>query len=235
MQNLAGQSKSLVHAERGEVGVKMTGHNDPTKYILASSWNKSTLTPNPRTESRKIEVIITDRSKSNSHRAGLFGPTQNQEPMNNLTLGRTSHPSKSSYQPSNATSNSSQKVSRSTVGSTTFPAVIDRLKWNPVTILTAVEMDKKLVALTAGSKSHSIYSSKALIKNHYLNPTQREESYNALVRERKSAGTFSLSLKANVKSIDPPQPSALMKITKSSRYSTSQHSGVWEFNTIEKR
>ena len=234
MQNLAGQSKSVVHAERGGVGVKLTGHNDPTKYILASSWNKSTLTPNPRTESRRIEVIITDRSKSNSHRAGLFGPTQDQ-PMNNLTLGRTSHPSKSSYQPSNTTNNSNQEVLRSTVGNTTFPAVIDRLKWNPVTILTAVEMDKKLVALTAGSKSHSIHSSKVLIKNGYLNPTQREESYNALVRERKSAGTFSLSLKANVKSIDKIQPSALKKITISSRYSTSQHSGVWEFNTIEKR
>ena len=236
MHNRGGQPKSLVHGDRGEVGIKITGHNDPTKYLSASGWNKSTLTSNLRIESRRAEVVITDRSKAISHRARVFGPTQNQEPMNNFTLGRTKNPSKTSDQPGKTSSIFNQEILRTCREFNTCSAANDdRLKWNSVTTFTAIEMDKKLVALTAGSRSHSINSSKILIKNGYINPTQREETYNAFVRERKSAGTFSPSLTTYVRSIDPPMPSALNKSTKSSRYSTSEHSGVWKFNAIEKR
>lgn len=228
-----GQSKSRAQAESGEVRIKITGQNDPTKHLSASDWNKSTLTPNPRIESRRTEVEITDRSKANSHRAGIFGPIQNQE--NNLTVGRNSQPSKIKNQPCKTTTNSIQKIMTANYDPFSCQPADDRLKWNPMTILTAIEKDKKLVALTAGSKSHSTISSRKLIKNGYLNPTQREESFNALVRERKSAGTFSPSLTSDVRPIDPPVRSALSTTTKSSRYSTSQHSGVWEFNAIERR
>ena len=228
-----GQSKIRAQAESGEVRIKITGQNDPTKHLSASDWNKSTLTPNPRIESRRMEVVITDRSKANSHRVGIFGPTQNQE--NNLTVGRNSQPSKIRNQPCKTTMNSDQEILTANNNSFSCQPADDRLKWNPVTILTAIERDKKLVALTAGSKSHSTISSRKLIKNGYLNPTQREESFNALVRERKSAGTFSPSLTSDVRPIDSPVRSAPSTTTKSSRYSTSQHSGVWEFNAIQRR
>ena len=224
-----GQSKSRVQAESGEVRIKITGQNDPTKHLSASDWNKSTLTPNPRMESRRTEIVITDRSKANSHRAGIFGPIQNQE--NN----RNSQPSKISNQPCKTTNYSNREILTANDNPFSCQPADDRLKWNPVTILTAIERDKKLAALTAGSKSHSTSSTRNLIKNGYLNPTQREESFNALVRERKSAGTFSSSMTSHVRPTDPPLLSPLSSTTKSSRYSTSQHSGVWEFNTIERR
>jgi hypothetical protein len=228
-----GPSKSRSQAESGEVRIKITGQNDPTKHLSASDWNESTLTPNPRIESRRTEVVITDRSKANSHRAGIFGPIQNQE--NKLTVGRNSQPSKISNQPCKPTTNSNQEVLTANYDPFSCQPADDRLKWNPVTILTAIERDKKLVALTAGSKSHSTISSRKLMKNGYLNPTQREESFNALVRERKSAGTFSPSLISDVRLIEPPERIALSTPAKSSRYSTSQHSGVWEYNANERR
>jgi hypothetical protein len=226
-----GQSKSRAQAESGEV--RVTGQNDPTKHLSASDWNKSTLTPNPRIESRRTEVVIINRSKANSHRTGIFGPIQNQG--NNLTVGRNSQRSKISNQPCNTTTNLNQKILTANSIPFSCQPADDRLKWNPVTILTVIERDKKLVVLTAGSKSHSTISSRKLLKNGYLNPTQREESFNTLVRERKSVGTFSPSLISDVRPIDPPVRSALSTTTKSSRYSTSQHSGVWEFNAIERR
>ena len=228
-----GQSKSRAQAESGEVRIKTTGQHDPTKHLSASDWNKSTLTPNPRIESRRLGVVIIDRSKANGHRAGIFGPIQNQE--NNLSVGRNSQTFKNSNQPCKTTTNSNKEILTANYNPFSCQPGDDRLKWNPVTILTAIERDKKLVALTAGSKSHSTISSRKLINNGYLNPTQREESFNALVRERKSAGTFSPSLTSDVRPIDPPVRSALSTTTKSSRYSTSQHSGVWEFNAIERR
>ena len=131
--------------------------------------------------------------------------------------------------------------------------------WHTGTQLTAVEQAQSLDTMTKKARAMTAQASYRYIKEDYLTPIQQTAQIQKGIRKQKAAGVF--TTKKNVPvgddNITDDNKSALtasnqkdgekaaaedkfdfkntLKIEKSMKYKSDKHSGVWEYNRIERK
>ena len=203
-------------------------------------WDKSTLATNPLVESRTMENFVGDRSKAFAYnfRAENLDPMRIEEPIDRPTkfhISRTTVSEASLMQSRQINDPIQLGTFRRVEEMPTNANLQDKVEWNSMTSHTTKDSDKRLVMLTSESRSHSVKISKVLTKLDYVSPCERVELYNKALRDQKTSGTFIPASKAVRKVTDRSQVKNSHAIERSTRYSTSHHSGVWELNKIENR
>jgi hypothetical protein len=228
------QTKSKRVAEVNEWAKSKILNSEPT-------WNLSVQAGKPTVESRTMENFVGDRSRAfaYNYRAESLDPVRIQEPIDKPTKFHLSRTSVSA-----ATTNKNRQLSdpihegifRRVEEIPVNVKLSDKVEWNSMTSHSTKEREMRLVSLTNESKTNTSKNSKFLSKANYISPTAREEICQKTLREQKCAGTFDPALRSAKEAAENTSlPKHYSTARKSTRYSTSRHSGVWELNKAENR
>ena len=205
------------------------------------SWNLSVQAGKQAVESRTMENFVGDRSRAfaYNYRAESLDPLRIQEPVDKPTKFHLSRTSVSA-----ATTNKNRQLGdpiqvgifRRVEEIPVNVKLSDKVEWNSMTSHSSKEREMRLVSLTNESKTNTTKNSKSLSKSNYISPTAREELCQKMLREQKCAGTFDPASRLAKEAVENKYlPKHYGTARKSTRYSTSEHSGVWELNKAEKR
>jgi hypothetical protein len=205
------------------------------------TWNLSVHAEKPTVESRTMENFVGDRSRAFAYnfRAESLDPVRIQEPIDKPTKFHLSRTSVSA-----ATTNKNRQLSdpiqegifRRVEEIPVNVKLSDKVEWNSLTSHSTKEREMRLVSLTNESKTNTTRNSKFLSKANYISPTAREEECQKTLRVQKCAGTFDPASRSAKEAVENRSlPKHYCTARKSTRYSTSEHSGVWELNKAENR
>ena len=212
--------------------------------ILTSdpNWNGSTTHLNPLVESRSMENFVHDRSKAYQYnfRAESLDPLRTLEPIDQPTkfhISRTlvSTATLKMTRRMNDLDLVQQGTFRRTEEIPINVNLYEKDDWNNTTSTSQKERDNKLFTLTNKSRASTAKISKIMTSSGYINPVEIEEKYQNTLREKKSMRSFVPASKIVTEAVDTRSLRNVNAIEKSTRYTTSQHSGVWELNKTENR
>lgn len=121
--------------------------------------------------------------------------------------------------------------------------LIDAPSWQSSTVLPYSEQNKRLEFLTRKAMIETQKARETRIKpKNYLTPVQQTIKIGNEARKKKLEGTFNVSegisfntKRAVTEPADPKQFKNRQAVERDMRYTTDQHSGVWEYNKIEKK
>lgn len=205
------------------------------------TWNLSVQAKKPTIESRTMENFVGDRSRAfaYNYRAESLDPVRIQEPIDKPTkfhLSRTSVSAATTYRNKQSSDPIQEGIFRRLEEIPVNVKLAEKVEWNSMTAHSAKERDMKLVSLTNESKSNTTKNSKLLSKANYVSPSDREMLCQRTLRDQKCAGTFDPASRNSKEAVnDRSLPKHYGTARKSTRYSTSEHSGVWELNKAENR
>lgn len=205
------------------------------------SWNLSVQAGKPTVESRTMENFVEDRSRAfaYNYRAESLDPVRIQEPIDKPTkfhLSRTSVSAATTNRNRQSSDPIQVGIFRRVEEIPVNVKLSDKVEWNSLTTHSTKEREMRLVSLTNESKTNTTKISKFLSKANYISPAAREEICQKTLREQKCAGTFDPASRFAKEAVENrSMPKHYGTARKSTRYSTSEHSGVWELNKAENR
>ena len=206
----------------------------------SQSWNTSTATLKSTADSRTMENFVHDRSKAftYNYRAESLDPMRIQEPVDRPTKFHISHTSVSSAN-INTSARSNDPIQQGKFRRTEEIPVnrnlSGKVEWNSMTSYSIKEKEKKLLSLTKTSRDYTAKVSETILKSGYINPVQIETLYGDTLRKSKRSNSFVPLSKSTVQPTDLGPMKNQYALEKSSKYYTSEHSGVWAFNNTDKK
>ena len=199
-------------------------------------WNKSSLVPRKLAERRTAENFDHDRSHAYqyNYRAELLRPP-NPKPI----------PSTSKFKVTLRDPGPGVGPQTANLKRTQEQPVHPKLEsdfsteWNLSSTINKSTLDKSFRDLNDRSKDNSVRKTKKLVRDDsYVSPIQRSRLIQEEVRRQKSLGTFNAEKKIFDKPEAPVDRKSLVNrasIEPSLKFTTTQHTGVWEYNAIEGR
>lgn len=203
------------------------------------SWNQSTqeLT---LVKSRSMENHVQDRANAYAYnfRAESLDPNRIEESIDKPTkfhISRTSASTAKLYQTKQLNDTIQQGHLRRTEELPINLNLADKEGWNSMTSYSNKDHERNLIAMTKKSKEFTGTVSKKVSIVDYIGPMETEKIYQKSLRKSKSEGTF-MPLSKTLTSVEEKSPAKnRLAVEKTRGYTTSQHSGVWELNKIDKK
>ena len=207
-------------------------------------WNNGTDLNIPLCERRSMENFIRDRSKpyvynyrsesleSLKSNEVIDKPTkfhisrQNEIKLNEILNDRkTNLISRGQY----------KRMEEAPINSN----LVNSRQWNSSSVLTMKEYKESLDQFTNKARASTAKSNSRYL-NEYLSPTNQTSHLQDLIRNQKTEGTFNrmkgVTLKEKEEIISSKdQFINRQAVEKSKKYKTDKHSGLWEYNKIEKK
>lgn len=217
----------------------------PSVLTKAASWNISTKTDEPLVERRQAENFDHDRSKpyQYNYRAETLGPKLTKQPDKPSRFKVTLKPGSNTTSPNQTTElyPSDMTTLKRTAEMPVHPNLERPFSqdWNVSTEVSKKDLTRAFDDMTGNAKLHTATKTRKYVsKGAYKSPMQRTKEMNEEVRKQKREGTFSVEKPIFQEPEEPVDRKELRNryaVEPSLNFTTTKHSGVWEFNKAEGR